>query len=1100
LKLFVSLYKKYSIKDLITYINESFFLYSKKNIYFKLHQELSLRKFIQNKDEKYHLIFQKPRSGKSILILSMCKHLLKTYKKILILTSIPDTIQSFIQDLQNYNDFINISYLEQKETIRIDFSGIVFSSVQYFKTKNEKKKEYLIDFDCVFIDESHHTSSNDRTDNDILQACGNVKKIVFSSGTPSKTIRYYKIKQKNIYEWNLMDEKNVHNKDYMIAKHGQLYLDCYHDDTLNKDYSLCPTQVLMKHTISKTLIEKIKKYGNNYGYSCYSLFELRKHVKNKELVFDMENNYGKFSICDSEDGKEVLIDFLETIISNNPMNKDTVMKQIEKVQTINGSRKSTIKNPLLFIMYLPTQNIYLLQKTLKNFIEENGLWKKYNIEYSNSIADSNNSREEYNIFIQDIIEKTKKNKKVGCILFLGAKGTTGITYYNCDVTISIDNCHSLDNQKQKYARCMTEAKYKTIGINVDMNIQRTYNYLLDVIQNYKKCVNMNSSIEEILVYLYEAKVFLFNPQEFNYGKCILDDIKKYYTQEAFHITENITVMELLDSIECKDELRDLILLNNSKSSKIIDGPQFDCPFAVKEKTLVLIQAKELEIKLLDTEIIEVFNKTKELCRTFLIPLISLLSRIHDIYDFNDVIEECEIKITNLLKSKIKNLNYKIFSKVMRSILNDNEDIIQQIREIYRNASPALLRSLIEKHFVPSNDEKQNNAEISTPVTLIDEMLNTIPISFWEKTHKIFEPCCGKGNFVLAIYDKFYKNLPIEDPQEKSRVILEECLFYADITEMNVFITTELLRCHAPLHTGNYNSHVGDTLQLTKWNDFDAVIGNPPYMTNPSLQNTTTVYNLFIENLVEKTQKLLFVIPSRWFLGGKGLDGFRQKMIKRKDIVLIQTDNNKSWFNNVSIAGGCNYFLLDKSYRGNCKFNGKEYDLSKYDCIIKPEYHILVDKIIKMESLNKIYIGRFFGIETNDKRLKDIGNIKCYVSYKKSKDRIKYIDEYKFNENNTFWKVIVTEASANDFGEMFIGKPKEVHSGSYVSFKVNNENEAKSLLSYLKTNFANYMLQIRKTSQHKNGKTIKWIPLLPLDREWYDDEVSKYLDIDKNLWC
>jgi hypothetical protein len=59
----------------------------------------------------------------------------------------------------------------------------------------------------------------------------------------------------------------------------------------------------------------------------------------------------------------------------------------------------------------------------------------------------------------------------------------------------------------------------------------------------------------------------------------------------------------------------------------------------------------------------------------------------------------------------------------------NEDIIQQISEIYRNVpSPTVLRSLVEKHFIPSNDEKQNNAEISTPVTLIDEMLNTIPFT------------------------------------------------------------------------------------------------------------------------------------------------------------------------------------------------------------------------------------------------------------------------------------------------------------------------------------------------------------------------------------
>ena len=47
-----------------------------------------------------------------------------------------------------------------------------------------------------------------------------------------------------------------------------------------------------------------------------------------------------------------------------------------------------------------------------------------------------------------------------------------------------------------------------------------------------------------------------------------------------------------------------------------------------------------------------------------------------------------------------------------------------------------------------------------------------------------------------------------------------------------------------------------------------------------------------------------------------------------------------------------------------------------------------------------------------------------------------------------------------FGETFIGKSHEVHTGSYISFRVKNEDEAKSLLSYLDTKFANHMLSIR----------------------------------------
>ena len=70
-------------------------------------------------------------------------------------------------------------------------------------------------------------------------------------------------------------------------------------------------------------------------------------------------------------------------------------------------------------------------------------------------------------------------------MLLGNKGSTGITYHDCDVSISLDDGHSIDNQKQKYSRVLTEVPGKTIGINIDMNIQRTYLFLLDKINNFR---------------------------------------------------------------------------------------------------------------------------------------------------------------------------------------------------------------------------------------------------------------------------------------------------------------------------------------------------------------------------------------------------------------------------------------------------------------------------------------------------------------------------------------------------------------------------------------------------------------------------------------
>ena len=46
-------------------------------------------------------------------------------------------------------------------------------------------------------------------------------------------------------------------------------------------------------------------------------------------------------------------------------------------------------------------------------------------------------------------------------------------------------------------------------------------------------------------------------------------------------------------------------------------------------------------------------------------------------------------------------------------------IVDEIREIYTNTPVKKLRDAIEKYFVPTNDEKKKNAEVPTPVKLVD---------------------------------------------------------------------------------------------------------------------------------------------------------------------------------------------------------------------------------------------------------------------------------------------------------------------------------------------------------------------------------------------
>jgi len=281
------------------------------------------------------------------------------------------------------------------------------------------------------------------------------------------------------------------------------------------------------------------------------------------------------------------------------------------------------------------------------------------------------------------------------------------------------------------------------------------------------------------------------------------------------------------------------------------------------------------------------------------------------------------------------------------------------------------------------------------------------------------------------------------------------------------------------------------------NIFDIIIGNPPYNDNREVP----IYNTFIENSLDtKPLYLLFIVPSRWFAGGKGLDKFREMMLNRRDIKLIKHfNNNENIFGKeISIIGGVNYFLIDKKYNGLCNYNGVNIKLNKYDILISnPKIYTLIDKLLKYTSIEKIYERNYYNIKTNDPRLVNTQinskYILCYVN--KMMGFKNYINKNEFTDINN-WKVLTPESNGEQpsFGNIFIKNPNEVNSQTYISFNVGNKTQAESLLSYLNCKLPNYMLSIRKNTQHICKNTIKWIPLPPLDRIWNDNNIYKYFDI------
>lgn len=430
-------------------------------------------------------------------------------------------------------------------------------------------------------------------------------------------------------------------------------------------------------------------------------------------------------------------------------------------------------------------------------------------------------------------------------------------------------------------------------------------------------------------------------------------------------------------------------------------------------------------------------------------------------------------------------------------------------------SPVELLVLINECLKPREVEKKTFGEVFTPMGFINNMLRDLEEHYKTKNNKnIFEDetltwgdtTSGMGNFPIAIYYKLMDGLQKKIPNEKERKkhILEKMLFMAEYNKKNCFVIKQIFNINNEF---NLNLYEGDSLQLDIQKEFgiakfDVVIGNPPYNEELKSSGATALYNKFIDYYIEKCILLCFVIPSRWFSGGKGLGSFRKNMLERTDIVYIKhfDDASAIFGSSVSIEGGVNYFLKDTNHCGDCMYNGTMTKLNKYDVFVDGKYHNIIDKMVTLNSVIPLYLGRYFGVESNDKRLTSVETtetIKCYVSQQKGFE--KYIEKKEIKKEYTFWKVITAEANGGSkcFGNTFIGKPDEIHSGSYISFKASNEKEAKSLLSYMKCRLPNFMLSLRKPSQHTNESTCKWIPLPPLNKEWTDEEVYKHFQLSED---
>jgi site-specific DNA-methyltransferase (adenine-specific) len=301
--------------------------------------------------------------------------------------------------------------------------------------------------------------------------------------------------------------------------------------------------------------------------------------------------------------------------------------------------------------------------------------------------------------------------------------------------------------------------------------------------------------------------------------------------------------------------------------------------------------------------------------------------------------------------------------------------------------------------------------------------------------------------------------------------------------------------------------------------FDVIIGNPPYQLSDggAAASARPIYHEFITQAKNLDPRfVVMVTPSRWFAGGKGLDEFRETMLTDKRLrSIVDFVQEKDAFPNVNINGGVNYFLWDREFAGECEITtvapgGKsglplKRPLDEFDIFVRRNEAIPILKKVRLKKeesfSSRVSSRKPFGLPTNfhgAAKQSAKANIKFYGSGK-----ITWVDSSQIEANHSWvnkWKVLIPAASDGnenyplpiwDQGGPFVAETYLVAS------LAKSKAEAQFIAAYMRTRFFRFMVSLRKVAQHNKVENFKFVPNVPLDRIWTDDDLFKRYGLSKS---
>lgn len=328
--------------------------------------------------------------------------------------------------------------------------------------------------------------------------------------------------------------------------------------------------------------------------------------------------------------------------------------------------------------------------------------------------------------------------------------------------------------------------------------------------------------------------------------------------------------------------------------------------------------------------------------------------------------------------------------------------------------------------------------------------------------------------------------------------------------------------------GNDFWHVYNSIPKSENEDinnmkFKAIVGNPPYqlMDGGNAASAKPIYNFFVKGGKSLHPKYLsMIMPARWYAGGKGLDDFREEMLNDDSIEkLVDFVNSADCFAGVNIAGGLCYFLRNNDYHGDCVIENKNANshilsirrkLNEHNVFVRSNVAVKIlqkTALYKEKNMSDVVFSRnTFNLASNvrGELLKQSQYLSLYSSEGISYIPQEMIPAEKLELAQNMYKVIVTYAmsggnkpsSTGDYqilSSLSILERNEVCTETFLIIDTFEDyNNAKNLVSYMKTKFMRFLMLQALSSIHITKNSFQFVPLQDFSRPWTDaDLYAKY---------